>query len=182
MFGLPSPTKGSLQFPACSQSSSAQEVLRSKNNQAQVSVLPRGSPVSSLKHPSGRRWPGALRPHSCNIQNTFPTSMVRDTIFTKTKPHDFLRKVPRKHRSEKSKSFHLEGANILKCKVHMQLLVHGFLPELHQEGLETCPTSEEMEPGCGPSFSSPKYRPPSRSTRHPELQGKVSVGAMGRMG
>lgn len=54
------------------------------------------------RYPPGRRCSRALTLHSCNIKNTLHTSVMRDTISTKTKPHGFLRKVPSRRGSERT--------------------------------------------------------------------------------
>ena len=53
-------------------------------------------------------------------------------------------------------------------------------PEPYHRRMETCPTSEEMEPGCGLGFSGPKSRPPSLLIVCPKLQGTGQCRCWGR--
>lgn len=179
------PTSGNLPSPACSQSSSAHQVLSTKNNQTQATLLPRGlSNKSSFRQPPGRRCSEALTLSSCNIKSISVTSPLRHHLHQDKAawlPENGTQQV--RVRGEqviplgRGKLFYVEHSCVMTVP---PLTLETRTPQTHQRRLETCPSSREMEPGCGPSFSVSKFRPPSLIITHSKLQGTGQCG--GRAG
>lgn len=181
------PTSGNLQFPACSQSLSAHQVLSTKNNQTQATLLPWGlSSKSSFRQPPGRRRSGALTLSSCNIKSSSLTSPMRHHLH-QDKAAWFPENGTQQARVRgvqvillgKGKTFYVEHSCVITVP---PLTLETRTPQTHKRRLETCPSSKEMEPGYGPSFSVAKFRPPSLIITHSKLQGTGQCGCRAGQG
>ena len=179
------PASGNLQFPACSQSSSAHQVLSTKNKQTQATLLPQGlSNKSSFRQPPGRRRPEALTLSSCNIKSISLTSPLRQHLH-QDKAAWFPENGTQQARVRGGQAIPLGRGKLFyvehSCVVTVPpLTLETRTPQTHQRRLETCLSSKEMEPGGGPSLSVPKFRPPSLIITHSKLQGTGQCG--GRAG